>query len=155
MHDERYNHMKFEIPFSEYLRDSTNDVPGHCVYIITVYPTKEFENEYHSSLPIILTSVVAAAFFFMILTFLAYDWFVQRRNQMVVGAAAGANGILSTLFPKNVRDRLFAEREMEESKISCQKKPLLGLQRSTRLSTKSPSAEASSRLRLSVTAMLL
>jgi hypothetical protein len=121
MHDERYNHMNIEIPYSEYLRISTKDVPGHCVYTITVYPTKEFENKYRSNLPIILTSVVAAAFFFMILTFLAYDWFVQRRNQKVVGAAARSNAILSSLFPKNVRDHLFAEREMEESKIAGQK----------------------------------
>jgi hypothetical protein len=63
----------------------------------------------------VTTVVVAAAFCLMILTFLN-DWFVQRRNQMVVGAAARANAILSTLFPKNVRDRLFAERELEEKR---------------------------------------
>jgi class 3 adenylate cyclase len=126
LHDERYSHMKVDIPFSKYLRDSTKDVPGHCVYTITVYPTKELEDEYHSNIPIILTSVVAVTFCLMILTFLAYDWFVQRRNQMVVGAAARANGILSTLFPKNIRDRLFEERELEEeNKLASQRKPLL------------------------------
>jgi class 3 adenylate cyclase len=68
--------------------------------------------------------VVSFAFCFMILTFLAYDWFVQRRNQTVVGAAARANAILSTLFPKNIRDRLFEERELVEE-TAGQKKPLL------------------------------
>jgi hypothetical protein len=80
LHDERYNHMEVEIPFSDYLRDSTKDVPGHCVYTFAVYPTKEFEDTYHSNLPVLMTSVVAAAFCFMILTFLGYDWFVQRRD---------------------------------------------------------------------------
>jgi class 3 adenylate cyclase len=107
--------MRFEIPFYNFLQDSTKDAPGHCVYTLTAYPTKELEDEYHSKLPILMTTVVATAFCLMILTFLAYDWFVQRRNQMVVGAAARANAILSTLFPKNIRDRLFAEREMEEA----------------------------------------
>jgi class 3 adenylate cyclase len=106
--------MRVEIPFSDYLRDSTEDVPGHCVYTFTVYPTKEFEETYHSNLPSLMTLVVALAFCLMILTFLAYDWFVQRHNQTVVGAAARANGILSSLFPKNVRDRLLEERELEE-----------------------------------------
>jgi class 3 adenylate cyclase len=127
LHDERYDHMKQEISFSDYLRNTTQDTPGHCVYTFAVYPTKEFEDEYHSNLPLIMTCVVAAAFLFMILTFLAYDWFVQRRNQMVVGAAARANAILSTLFPKNIRDRLFADKQMEDDKIAGQKKPLLDL----------------------------
>jgi class 3 adenylate cyclase len=120
--------MKVEFPFSEYLRNSTKDAPGHCVYTFTVYPTKEFEDGYHTNLPLQMTLCVAAAFCFMILTFLGYDWFVQRRNQKVVGAAARANAILSSLFPKNVRDRLFAEKEMEEDKkLAGQKKPLLDL----------------------------
>jgi hypothetical protein len=120
--------MKVEIPFSNYLRNSTEDVPGHCVYTIAVYPTKELEDDYHSNLPVILTSVVAATFCLMVLTFLAYDWFVQRRNQMVVGAAARANGILLSLFPKDVRDRLFEERAMEEANTTAgHKKKFLDL----------------------------
>jgi hypothetical protein len=127
LHEESYRNMKVEIPFSDYLRDSTKDVPGHCAYTFTIYPTKEFEDEYHSNLPPLMTLVVATAFGLMIFTFLAYDWFVQRHNQTVVGAAARANGILSTLFPKNVRDRLLEEREMEEEeeKASGLKKGLL------------------------------
>mgnify|MGYP000686093088 CR=1 FL=1 len=119
--------MKVEFPFSQYLRNSTKDVPGHCVYTFAVYPTKELDDEYHSNLPVQLTLSVAAAFFFMILTFLAYDWFGQRRNEKVVGAAARANAILSSLFPKNIRDRLFEERELEEEqqKYAGQKKPFL------------------------------
>jgi class 3 adenylate cyclase len=120
--------MKVEIPFSEYLSESTKDVPGHCVYTITIYPTSEFENKYHKKLKVAMTWCVAAAFLFMTLTFLAYDWFVQRRYQKVVGAAARSNAILSSLFPKNVRDRLFAEKAMEEdAKHAGQKKPLLDL----------------------------
>jgi class 3 adenylate cyclase len=142
IHASRYNHMRVEIPFSDYLRNSTEDVPGHCVYAFILYPTQEYEENYTSDLPLQMFSVVGAAFCVMIFTFLAYDWFVQRHNQMVVSAAARANAILSTLFPKNVRDRLFEERELEEreleekNKIDGQKKPLLGLPgNKTRLTT--------------------
>jgi class 3 adenylate cyclase len=128
--------MKIEIPFSDYLRNSTKDVPGHCVYTFTIYPTKEFQDEYHSRLPLIMFLVVAAAFCLMILTFLAYDWFVQRHNKMVVGAAARANGILSTLFPKNIRDRLLDERELEEeNKIADKKKSLPDIGNKARLTS--------------------
>jgi class 3 adenylate cyclase len=117
--------MKVEFPFYRYLRNSTKDAPGHCVYAFVLYPTKGFEDGYRTNLPLQMTVVVTVAFCFMILTFLAYDWFVQRRNQMVVGAAARANAILSTLFPKNIRDRLFAEKEEKEKnedKMASQKK---------------------------------
>lgn len=47
----------------------------------------------------------------MALTFLFYDYFVRRRNQKVVSAAARSDKIVSSLFPKSVRDRLFAESD--------------------------------------------
>lgn len=45
------------------------------------------------------------------LTFAAYDYFSNRRNRKVVDAAAKFNSIVSSLFPENVRDRLFADAE--------------------------------------------
>ena len=110
-------------------------MPGSCVYTIVLYATKEFEEEYNSNLPLVMTIVVAATFFFMIVTFQMYDWFVQRRNNTVVGAAARANGILSSMFPKNVRDRLFAEKEQEDAETSAQKVPLVDAHGKTRLKT--------------------
>lgn len=50
----------------------------------------------------------------MALSFLFYDYFVRRRNEKVVSAAARSDKILSSLFPKNVRERLFAESEEAE-----------------------------------------
>jgi hypothetical protein len=47
----------------------------------------------------------------MALCFCMYDRFVRRRNATIVGAAARSNAIVSSLFPKQVRDRLYAEKE--------------------------------------------
>jgi Adenylate and Guanylate cyclase catalytic domain len=40
-----------------------------------------------------------------------YDSFVRRRNTTMVHAAARSNAILSSLFPAQIRDRLFAEKD--------------------------------------------
>jgi hypothetical protein len=79
--DEHYNQVKDEIPFSDDLWDSTEDVPGHCVSTSIICPTKEFEDDFHSDLPLLMFLAVAAAFRFMILTFLAYNRFGQNSNQ--------------------------------------------------------------------------
>ena len=51
----------------------------------------------------------------MALTFFIYDQFVSRRNATVVDAAVKSNAILSSLFPSNVRDRLFGEAEEKQT----------------------------------------
>lgn len=47
----------------------------------------------------------------MVVTFGAYDFLVHRRNRKIVDAAAKFNSIVSSLFPENVRERLFADAE--------------------------------------------
>lgn len=57
-------------------------------------------------------------------TFFAYDFFVNRRNRKVVDAATRFNFIVSSLFPENVRERLFADAEekmRKKEKVSAVK----------------------------------
>jgi hypothetical protein len=108
--------MRVEIPFNSFNESTNLDAPESCVYTIVVYPSKEFEEEHNSNIPLVMTIVIAFTHFIMIVTFLIYNWFVQRRNNKVVGAAARANGILSSMFPRSVRDRLIANKEEEDAK---------------------------------------
>jgi hypothetical protein len=104
--------MEVVVPFSDYTRpELTTRTPGHCIYSFHIYPTKEFEDDYRSSLPIVLTVVVASTFFIMVAAFFLYDWFVHRRNNKVVGEAARSNAIVASLFPANVRERMAAEKD--------------------------------------------
>jgi hypothetical protein len=48
-------------------------------------------------------------------TFCVYDGFVGKRNQIVVNAATRSNAIVSSLFPSQVRDRLFMEAHQKEA----------------------------------------
>jgi class 3 adenylate cyclase len=95
------------------------------MYSFHVFPTKQFEEDYRSNLPKILTAVVAMTFFFMAATFFVYDWFVQRRNTKVVGEAAKSNAIVTSLFPSNVRDRLYAENEEKAALVDANNKSRL------------------------------
>jgi hypothetical protein len=52
----------------------------------------------------------------MTLAFAMYDWFVRRRNNKVMGAAVRSTAIVSSLFPSNVRDRLYKEAEENAAK---------------------------------------
>jgi hypothetical protein len=37
---------------------------------------------------------------------LLYDWYVERRQRIVLTSALKSNAVVASMFPKNVRDRL-------------------------------------------------
>ncbi len=128
MHDPRYDHMKTVIPFHDDEADDQEElagVAGHCLYDISIYPTKEFEENYKSSDPVFATTLLAFAFAFMITAFLMFDCFVVRRNRKLLIAMTRTNAIVSSLFPSNVRDRIFAQAQHEND----EKKALNGKSR--------------------------
>ena len=51
-------------------------------------------------------------FVFTIITFVAYDRVVQQRQNTVMAVAERSGAILSSLFPKAVKDRLMDEAAM-------------------------------------------
>eukprot|EP00977_Amphora_coffeiformis_P001793 scaffold353_cov185-Amphora_coffeaeformis.AAC.21 len=134
-------HFRVDLPFHKLrFPETTPSIEGHCSYSFSIYPSvrtkytcicrcfdhmegptlrhvlrstfqEEFESEYRTPLPFVLTLFVGAAFMLMVSTFFAYDFFVNRRNRKIVDAAAKFNFIVSSLFPENVRERLFADAE--------------------------------------------
>lgn len=114
LHDSKYDDRAVLIHFSDYLDVSrSEEVSGHCRYTFTLYPTDSFVLSYQSKIPMVLTIIVAATFFFMIVMFLVYDRFVEQRNDKVFDAATRASTIVSSLFPSNVRDRLYAQADAQ------------------------------------------
>jgi hypothetical protein len=129
MHDTRYNHMEIVIPFYDDEADDQGDidqVEGHCVYDLHIYPTMGFAKQYNSSNPLKATTILAFAFAFMITAFLMFDTFVVRRNRKLLIAMTRTNAIVSSLFPSTVRDRIFAQakHESEEKKALNEKSRL-------------------------------
>jgi class 3 adenylate cyclase len=117
LHEPEFSSTAFQFPLLTYTGNETFKAPGHCVYSITLYFSKDFHADSGSRLEIISAMACATVFALMALCFCMYDRFVRRRNAKIVGAAARSNAIVSSLFPKQVRDRMYAEKE-EEAKTT-------------------------------------
>jgi hypothetical protein len=81
--------------------------PEIVTYRLDIYPSKALADSYKSLKPAIYTAMIGGIFFIMAMTFLMFNWFIQLRNRKVVMAAARSNAIVSTIFPSNIRERLY------------------------------------------------
>lgn len=84
-----------------------------CPYRITLYPSKVMAEDYLSSDPIIYAIGAVAIFVFTSLVFLAYDCMIEHRQRVVMRSAKQSSAIVDSLFPSNVKKRLY-EQETEE-----------------------------------------
>eukprot|EP00523_Entomoneis_sp_CCMP467_P001058 CAMPEP_0168743416 /NCGR_PEP_ID=MMETSP0724-20121128/13565_1 /TAXON_ID=265536 /ORGANISM="Amphiprora sp., Strain CCMP467" /LENGTH=1154 /DNA_ID=CAMNT_0008791045 /DNA_START=91 /DNA_END=3556 /DNA_ORIENTATION=+ len=89
------------------------DRVSQCEYILEIYATDELKESYESKDPLIFAIVVAMIFVFTTMVFLVYDWAVQRRQWMIIRAARKTQAIVSSLFPKNVQDRIMKDVDEE------------------------------------------
>jgi hypothetical protein len=118
-HDASYNHMVKSTTFVEY-KDSLSLISagirtgadgiiddGYCNYRFLVYPTSEFERHYKSNDPYFYAAMVVVIFLFTSLVFAVYDIMVRRRQTKVMVSAKKTNDIVASLYPSNVRSRLF------------------------------------------------
>ena len=126
-HDSEYDSLEFAVPFAPFVDFSDADddsVDAHCEYTLHIYPTQDLEAEYHTSKPAVFTSVVVLVFFFTSVVFMIYDSLVQRRQVKVHTAAVKSNAIVSSLFPAEIRDRLFQQQNESDNKGSSGKNGL-------------------------------
>ena len=84
-----------------------------CSYMFTLAPTQDFEDLFDSDNTIFYTVIVIGIFAVTAFAFFIYDFIVQRRNSLVLQTAAKFNTIVSSLFPSNIRGRLFADKEKD------------------------------------------
>ena len=100
------------------MRPETFKTPGHCAFSLSIYKSDQFEVA-GSTNSIIIICVLATtiAFAIMYLTFFMYDRFVRQRNAKLVYVAARSNAILSSMFPSDIRDRMFQERDEKHANL--------------------------------------
>jgi hypothetical protein len=77
-----------------------------CRYTLRIYPTKEGDTYHNDFFPLIITLTVAAVFLMTTAVFYIYDVMVERRQKVVLDTAQRSTAIVSSIFPKNVRDQL-------------------------------------------------
>jgi class 3 adenylate cyclase len=79
----------------------------HCQYKFSVYPTSALENQYRTKDPIIYSASAFGTILLTSMIFVFYDSVVRRRQKILLVAAHRSNTIVTSLFPQNVRDRLY------------------------------------------------
>jgi len=77
-----------------------------CAYNLRIYPTTEGDEHYNDFLPLMITLTVAAVFLMTTAVFYCYDIMVERRQKVVLDTAQRSTAIVSSIFPKNVRDQI-------------------------------------------------
>ena len=77
-----------------------------CKYTVRIYPTQEGNDYHNNAFPLIITLTVAAVFLMTAAVFYFYDVMVERRQKVVLDTAQRSTAIVSSIFPKSVRDQL-------------------------------------------------
>lgn len=81
-------------------------VDRDCYYTLSIYPSDVFADDFPTATPWILVAAVAGVMLFAIVMFIVYDYLVERRQTLVLRKAIQSSAIVSSLFPKDVGDRL-------------------------------------------------
>jgi Adenylate and Guanylate cyclase catalytic domain len=79
----------------------------HCPTTLSLYPSQAMEDANTTSNRIIFPILTVLIFAFTSLVFVLYDRTVERRQRTVLSAAVQSSNIVSSLFPSEVRERLY------------------------------------------------
>ena len=95
--------------------DLIDDVlSAYCPFHVSVYPTQEMRDAYITNLPFRYTMVAVLTFLFAFAVFVIYDVLVEHRQKVVMDRALQTTAIVSSLFPEQVRDRLFRSEDEDD-----------------------------------------
>lgn len=86
-----------------------------CSYSLTMYPTHELRDQYLTHTPVTFTIIVVVVFLFTSVVFLVYDYFVQRRQRVVLDSAERTGAIVSDLFPSKFRNMIEVNHVVKSS----------------------------------------
>ena len=107
LHDSDYDDLVHVVEVTPFTSLHPEKEDKYCEYTVYIYPTSELEDEFRSAAPGLYMGVVFLIFIVAACLFLTYDSLVQKRQREVVDSAARSNAIVSSLFPAEIRDRLF------------------------------------------------
>ena len=102
LHDTQYDHLGSWVHVDTPLASSET-----CQYNVHIYPSQDLEDMYKTYKPPLFTAVMVVSFALVLAGFLVYDTAVQKRQKEAMKSAARSDAIVSSLFPAEIRDRLF------------------------------------------------
>jgi len=125
IHDDDYSHMGYSIDLVDAIRKAAgpesrsftaSGVNGQFMnYTLTVYPSMVFKEIFADNRAQRDASTIAVTFAVAICLFLIYDYYVQRRQTIVLDRAVRATAVVSSLFPANVREQIINDEANDPS----------------------------------------
>ncbi|KAL7569519.1 hypothetical protein ACA910_013893 [Epithemia clementina (nom. ined.)] len=128
-HDSRYKDMEMSSTLQNLNKFDVGEIAysyvpleqDTCPWTVRVFPSAKFEARYKSTNPIIFTVAAALIFIFTTTVLVFYDRYVERRQHIVMESAVRSDKIVSSLFPSNVRERLYHEEQKERNNTNRQR----------------------------------
>jgi len=93
----------------------------YCPFQVRVYPSAVMEQAYTTNQPAIFAATAFVIFAFTAAVFIIYDWLVERRQKKVMKTAIRTNAIVTSLFPSNVRERMYETQEKQKQEKTTMK----------------------------------
>ena len=101
---------------SEDKEEDSDDI-DECGFYVSAHCSEIFVENWERNTSVMYTVIVLSIFLFTGLVFFIYDLLVQRRQQKVMDTAEKTTAIVSSLFPKEVRERMMAEQKSADKKM--------------------------------------
>jgi len=127
-HDHQYGHMARSINLVAKLKETAGpgsrsftaaEVNGQYMnYTLTVYPSDDFKAIFVNNRAEQSAATIAMTFVVAICLFLIYDYYVQRRQRIVLDRPVRAAAVVSSLFPSNVREQIINDGDTNPNKKS-------------------------------------
>jgi class 3 adenylate cyclase len=112
-HDPKYTEFGLSVAMSDfaiYAEDTSySGVPlddEFCPFTLSIYPSSTTEDRHTTRTPIYFSLVTVVIFSITALTFVLYDFWVERRQKVVMKTAVTTTKLVSELFPDAVIDQM-------------------------------------------------
>eukprot|EP00934_Nitzschia_sp_Nitz4_P000162 Nitzschia sp. Nitz4//scaffold354_size22159//7331//12950//NITZ4_008577-RA/size22159-processed-gene-0.17-mRNA-1//-1//CDS//3329548932//162//frame0 len=118
--DPAYSHMEVLTGYGPFKSNEDPDdaAEGECLYRLRIFPTESMEFHYVTNQPRRYAFTLAGMFLFTCSVFLLYDTLVERRQRLVLRSAQTSGAVVASLFPPEVRDRLYQGLDDEKKNNS-------------------------------------
>ena len=132
LHDSEYDNLEVSSKILDVRKFANKDstysgIPvneNFCPFVLHVFPSDTKRDQHKSNEPYLFAICAVIIFIFTAAVFLLYDFWVERRQRLVMNTAIRSTAIVSSLYPTSVRERLYTE---SQDKQATKKRSLFGL----------------------------
>lgn len=128
-HDPAYDEYEYVTKLAPFLTTTAENTPGYCEYEIHIFPTSQIEEQFVTKKPQVYTAIIVSVFIGLAICFLIYNHLVQVRQRAAQEQAAKSEALVQSMFPAEVRDRLFNGEDKDGEQPTMKERFLDGSKR--------------------------